>query len=149
MRIPVRPLAAAALAVPLLAGSAPAGAGELTDYQDVEATFTSTATGDEVSCWFSAYTSREHEGEPDGWSYTSTESSGDFAECYQRVRVETHATWIDSTGRTVRVSQSENSFIDVIRLQDVASNLVVRHEVTYGQCDRHDQCHYELETATK
>ena len=144
MPLPVRPLAAAALAIPLLTNAAPAGAGPLTDSQVSEVAFTSSETGDEVSCWFSAYTSVE---DPE-WPYTSTESSGDFAECYAHVRVETRATWTDSSGRTVRVSRTDN-FIDVIRLEDVASDLVVRHEVTYGQCDRHDQCHYESETSAK
>jgi hypothetical protein len=78
-----------------------------------------------------------------------TESSGDFSECYREVRVETHATWIDGRGRTVRLSRVEQSPIMTVRLDDVASDLVVRHEVTYGQCDRDDQCHFELETATK
>jgi len=146
VRIPVRPLAAvAAVAVPLLAWGAPAGAGETSDSDNVEVTFTSTETGDEVSCWFSVYTSVEQE----DWPYTMTESAGDFSECYREVRVETHATWIDSRGRTVRLSRVEQSPIMTVRLDDVASNLVVGHEVTYGQCDRDDQCHFELETATK
>ena len=145
MRVPVRSLAGAAVAMPLLAWGAPAGAAQLSDFDQVEVTFTSTETGDDVSCWFSAYTSREHA----DWPYTSTESSGDFSECYQEVRVETHASWIDSQGRTVRLSRTRPSPITVIRLEDVASNLVVRHEVTYGQCDRDDQCHYELETSAK
>jgi len=145
VRIPVRPVAAAAIALPLLAGGAPAGAGELTDSQEIQVRFTSTATGDEASCWFSVSTSVE---DP-GWPFSITESSGDFEECYARVRVETHATWVDGRGRTVRVSESERSFIDVVRYEGVARDLVVRHEVTYGLCDRHDQCHYELETAAK
>lgn len=144
MRIPVRSLAAAAIALPLLATAAPAGAASTTGFDEVQPTFTSTETGDEVS-WFSASTSVD---DPT-WPYTITESSGDFAECYAGVRVETHATWVDGRGRTVRVTESQRSFIDVIRFEDVARDLVVHHEVTYGQCDRRDQCHYELETSAK
>src|SRR5215211_7033312 len=138
------PLAVAAVAAPLLAVVPPAAAERLTDFRVTEVTFTSTESGEEVTCFVTASASRED----DGSGTASTESSGDFSECYN-TRVEVHATWTDDQGRTVRVSDSRKSFLTTLHLDDVGHDLAARHEVTYALCDPHDQCHYEVHTAAK
>ena len=146
MRRLVRPVVAtAAIAVPLLAVARPAGAYPVaSEYGETQATFTNPDTGEEVSCRVSALTSVE----PDGSGSTGTESSGDYSECYD-ARVELHATWTDSEGRSRHVPQVRRSFIVSAQLEDVAGDLVVRHKVTYGLCDTDDQCRYEVETSPK
>jgi hypothetical protein len=84
----------------------------------------------------------------DGAGDTTTESSGDYSEC-DDTRVELHATWTEFEGRTRHVSVLRRTFIKSAELEDVASDLTVRHVVTYGLCDTDDQCRDELETSPK
>jgi hypothetical protein len=146
MRSLVRPFAAAAVAVPLLAVARPAAADHqvASEFSETQATFTSTETGEQVWCSVNGLTTVEQ----DGTGHTTTESSGDYSECYD-TRVELHATWTDSAGRTRHVSVVRRTFIKSAELEDVASDLVVRHVVVYGLCDTDDQCRYELETSPK
>jgi hypothetical protein len=141
----VRPLAAAAAAVLLLAVARPAAADQVaSEFSETQATFSSPETGEQVWCWVNGLTTVGDDGAGD----TTTESSGDYSEC-DDTRVELHAPWTDFEGRTRHVSVLRRTFIKSAELEDVASDLTVRHVVTYGLCDTDDQCRFELETSPK
>jgi hypothetical protein len=131
--------------VPLLAVARPAAADQVASaFSETQATFTSPETGEQVWCWVNGLTTVDEDGTGD----TTTESSGDDSECYD-TRVALHATWTDFEGRPRHVSVTRRTFIMSAELEDVASDLTVRHVVTYALCDTDDQCRYELETSPK